>query len=158
MVEIGSRAASVAIAACNASPVLQRSGARLLLLPEFVDGRGALAVAEERGMLPFPPHRFFLVYGVPAGQSRGNHAHYRCAQLALAVHGAVTITVDDGLATAEVLLDRPTHALLIPPMVWSHEHSFTGDAVLLVVASHPYDPADYIHDHAAYVRLVQGRR
>jgi hypothetical protein len=78
--------------------------------------------------------------------------------LALAVHGAVTITVDDGLDTVDVLLDRPTHALLIPPMVWSHEHSFAGDAVLLVAASHPYDPADYIHDHAAYVRLVQGRR
>jgi hypothetical protein len=39
-------------------------------------------------------------------------------------------------------------------MVWSVQYKYTLDAKLLVLASHLYDPDDYIRDYADYRRLV----
>ena len=38
-------------------------------------------------------------------------------------------------------------------MVWAAQYAHTEDAVLLVLASHPYDPNDYIRDFEDFRRL-----
>jgi len=43
-------------------------------------------------------------------------------------------------------------------MVWGVQHRFTADAVLLVLASEKYDPADYIRDYDEFLKLVKVRR
>ena len=40
-------------------------------------------------------------------------------------------------------------------MVWRTIDSFSGGALCLVIASIPYDEADYIHDYDAFRRLAQ---
>ena len=35
----------------------------------------------------------------------------------------------------------------LPPMLWHEMHDFTGDCVLLVIASDEYDESDYIRDY-----------
>jgi len=40
-------------------------------------------------------------------------------------------------------------------MVWGVQHRYSPDAVLLVLASDPYDAADYIRDHAQFVAEVR---
>jgi hypothetical protein len=62
--------------------------------------------------------------------------------------------VDDGRDRAEVKLDAPTMGIHIPPMIWSTQYRYTSDAVLLVLASEPYDAADYIRDYDAFLALV----
>ena len=39
-------------------------------------------------------------------------------------------------------------------MVWRTQYKFSADAVLLVFASHPYDPADYIRDFEEFLAEV----
>ena len=51
-----------------------------------------------------------------------------------------------------VLLDDPTQALYIGPMVWREMYDFSPDAVLLVLASKHYNVDDYIRDYAQYER------
>jgi hypothetical protein len=39
-------------------------------------------------------------------------------------------------------------------MIWASEHLHSADSTLLVLASHPYDPADYIRDYAEYLTMI----
>jgi hypothetical protein len=39
-------------------------------------------------------------------------------------------------------------------MVWGIQYKYSGDALLIVFASHPYDPGDYIR---VYDELVEER-
>ena len=37
--------------------------------------------------------------------------------------------------------------LHVPPQLWCDLTDFSGGAVVVVLASHPYEEADYIRDH-----------
>ena len=62
--------------------------------------------------------------------------------------------VSDGDSEAEIELNSPNVGLYIPPMIWGVQHKYTNDAVLLVFASHIYDPKDYIRDFNEFVKIV----
>jgi UDP-2-acetamido-3-amino-2,3-dideoxy-glucuronate N-acetyltransferase len=53
----------------------------------------------------------------------------------------------------EVTLDRMDVGLHIPPLIWGTQYRYTADAVLFVLASHPYDPADYIRSYDEFRAL-----
>ena len=130
--------------------------AALWQLPKFRDPRGRLVVAELPDDLPFAPRRIFTVYDVPGEDVRGEHAHRVCEQLLIAVHGALSVQIEDGATRREVRMDVPTVALYLPPMVWGMQYRFSADAVLLVLASHAYEAADYIRDREDFLRVVAG--
>jgi dTDP-4-dehydrorhamnose 3,5-epimerase-like enzyme len=69
----------------------------------------------------------------------------------------VNCVVDDGSERAEYCLDSPEKALHIPPMVWGTQYKYSRDAVLLVLASHPYDPDDYIRNYDDFQAMRAGR-
>lgn len=58
--------------------------------------------------------------------------------------------VDDGRQCAEVRLSSPTEGILIPAGLWCELHDFQPGTVVVVLASHAYNPEGYIHDYAAY--------
>ena len=119
---------------------------------EFSDLRGRLTAGEfPADAIPFSPQRWFLVYDVPSREIRGEHAHRVCHQFLLCVSGRVTVAVDDGRNRSEVLLDDPTLGIYIPPGVWGSQYRYDADAVLLVLASHPYDPDDYIREYDQFL-------
>jgi hypothetical protein len=118
----------------------------LVRLTRANDLRGSLVAANFSGDLPFVPERFFTVFDVPSTYVRGSHAHIECEQLLVCLHGSVRAVVDDGSVRQEFLLDRPDVGLYIGPMVWGIQYAYSADAVLLVLASLPYDPDDYIRD------------
>ncbi|MFT3778220.1 MAG: WxcM-like domain-containing protein [Ottowia sp.] len=130
-------------------------GVRLHVLREVRDMRGDLCAAEVGAGLPFLVRRSFLVYNVPNAELRGEHAHRRCAQFLMAVKGSVRVVADDGAQREEFSLDRPNLGLHLPPMTWGIQYRYSEGAVLLVLASDPYDPADYIRDYAEFVALVR---
>jgi UDP-2-acetamido-3-amino-2,3-dideoxy-glucuronate N-acetyltransferase len=120
-------------------------GVHVTNFTEVVDLRGSLTAAEMPDTtIPFVPRRWFMVYDVPSREIRGEHAHRVCEQFLICVSGRVSVAVDDGRNRGEIVLDRPTMGIYVPPMVWASEYRYEKDAVLLVLASHPYDPDDYI--------------
>lgn len=138
--------------------VSEGTGVRLVRLSTFVDHRGTLAIAEAQGELPFVPQRFFLVFDVPAGTSRGVHAHRTTDQLLVAASGTVAVSTDDGVRQREFVLDAPTAGLLLPRLVWASQHDFSVGAVLLVLASTHFEAADYIDDRAEFLTIVHDAR
>lgn len=119
---------------------------------EFSDLRGRLTAGESPGdAVPFVPKRWFMVYDVPTREVRGEHAHRRCHQFLICVAGQVTVAVDDGRNRNEVVLDDRTLGVYIPPMIWGSQFRYESDSVLLVLASDPYDPNDYIREYDAFL-------
>lgn len=133
-------------------------GAALVKLPKVIDMRGSLTVGQIDAQLPFTPERFFLVYDVPSREVRGEHAHKACHQFLVCVKGSLSVVLDDGQLRDEVLLDSPLLGLHIPPMVWGIQYRFSADAVLLVLASDPYDAQDYIRNYDDYLAAVTEHR
>ncbi|MEN6543311.1 WxcM-like domain-containing protein [Parvibaculum sp.] len=123
-------------------------------VPVFSDLRGSLSAIELSTNLPFRPERIFLIYGVPSEEMRGDHAHRRCAQFLVAVHGSVSLILDDGERSVEVRLNRPNLGVYMPPMIWGTQYNYSSDAVLMVFASHSYDPSDYIRSYDQFKAIL----
>lgn len=136
-------------------PTIQVKGVQIVRLPAFIDMRGSLVVGEIEKQISFKIARFFIVHDVPSQKVRGEHAHRTCSQFLVCSHGKCSVVVDNGLARQEILLDRPSHGLLIPPMIWATQYNYSPDAVLLVLASHVYDAEDYIRDYDEYLTMVR---
>jgi len=122
------------------------------------DMRGRLSAAESGRGIPFQPSRIFMVYDVPSTETRGAHAHRRCQQLLVAAQGQLAVVADDGETRQEFLLDSPSFGLHLPALTWGIQYKCSSDAVLLVVASEPYDPDDYIRDYSEFVAAVEQAR
>jgi acetyltransferase-like isoleucine patch superfamily enzyme/dTDP-4-dehydrorhamnose 3,5-epimerase-like enzyme len=129
-------------------------GASLLHLPKFRDLRGSLIPIEFGDNLPFTPKRIFCVYEVTGERIRGEHAHRECHQILICINGSLRVLVDNGTERREVTLDTPQSALHIHPMVWASQRRFSPNAVVLVLASHPYDNADYIRDYNDFRQMT----
>ena len=130
------------------------AGVSVHRLPLRRDLRGSLVASETGKDIPFEPKRYFLVFDVPGSEIRGEHAHRACRQFLVCVRGACSLAVDDGATREEFRLDHPTIGVHVPPMVWATQFKHTSDAMLLVLASHRYDPDDYIRDYADFLREV----
>lgn len=133
-------------------------GVTLHELPLIRDMRGDLSVGEFERQVPFAARRYFMVFDVPTEDVRGEHAHRECHQFLLCVRGRCRVVVDDGQVRAEIALDRPNLGLHIPPMVWSIQYQYSADALLLVFASHYYDPSDYIREYGEFAAAAAQAR
>ena len=91
--------------------------AKLINLKSYHDHRGSLTVIEKE--LPFSIKRVYFIYDVE-DFVRGGHRHKMTEQAAI--------------------------CLILYPEDWHKMYHFSPDAVLLVLASTPYDPEDYITD------------
>jgi dTDP-4-dehydrorhamnose 3,5-epimerase-like enzyme len=134
------------------------AAANLLPLPKFRDLRGSLIPIEFGDNLPFIPKRIFCVYEVTGERIRGEHAHRECHQILICINGSLRVLVDNGTERREVTLDTPQSALHIHPLVWASQRRFSPNAVVLVLASHPYDNADYIRDYRDFQQVVLSGR
>lgn len=115
-----------------------------------MDNYGSLVPVEAGGDIPFDIQRIYYIYDVEAGMRRGYHSHLDLQQALICVHGSVKILVKTPFEEENILLDDPTRALYIGPMVWREMYDFSPDAVLLVLASKHYDVNDYIRNYAEY--------
>ncbi len=123
---------------------------KMIDLPVYKDNYGSLVPIEQLKDIPFEIKRVYYIYDVEDKMRRGYHSHRDLEQALICVHGSVKIMVKTPDAQEDILLDDPTKALLIGPMVWREMYDFSSDAVLLVLASELYTVSDYIRDYSQY--------
>ena len=104
---------------------------------------GAIVSCEKSDLLPFDPKRVYYLYDIPAGESRGAHAHKECHQLLVAVSGSFEVVANDGNSEMKYCLNQPNQGLHIPTGIWAAEVNFSGGAICLVLASEEYTESDY---------------
>jgi len=135
----------------GATEALCVRGVTLHHFPVIPDLRGSLTVGEFQRQIPFMPLRYFMVFGVPSREVRGEHAHQVCHQFLICVQGECSVVADDGEHRVEVVLDAAHRGLYLPPMTWGIQYKYSPDAMLMVFASHHYDAADYIRSYDEFL-------
>jgi hypothetical protein len=130
----------------------------LYLMRRVADARGALTVGEVPTEVPFSPSRYFAVFDVPSVELRGEHAHKRCQQFLICLHGSCRVLLDDGIQRCEVTLDRPDMGVFMPEMIWGTQYRYSADAVLLVFASRTYEADDYLRTYDDFLAEYERRK
>ncbi|MFD1802236.1 sugar 3,4-ketoisomerase [Mixta tenebrionis] len=127
----------------------------LIDFTEMGDSRGTLVAIEGGVHVPFPLKRVFYVYGTKGEVPRGCHANRKTKFVLVSVKGRCTVTIKQGMDNVDFVLDSPTRGLFLDRMVWKEMHSFSDDAVLLVLCSEPYDKNEYVFNYAEYLLEVK---
>ena len=131
------------------------SKVQLLEFPQKGDERGHLVIVEGKRDIPFEIKRVFYIYGSDKNVVRGQHANRKTEFVLINVSGTSKVKVKDGRGNEAIYcLNRPHTGIYLPVMVWKDMYDFSEDAVLLVLASEPYDAAEYIRDDEDYIHAV----
>ena len=128
---------------------------KIIDLPKILDPRGNLTVAQSMDHIPFNVSRVYWVYDVPAGESRGGHAHKQCREFIVAASGSFTVTLDDGYTQTSYHLNHPWQGLYVETGVWRTLNDFSSGAVCLVLASDPFEENDYIRDYNDFLATLK---
>lgn len=122
------------------------------------DARGNLSVIENFVHIPFEVKRLYYLYDIPAMAERAGHAHYNLTQVFIPMSGSFDLHLDDGVEKRTVHLCRANRGYLVQPWTWRTLDNFSGNSVCLVLASLPYEEADYIRSFREFERLAAQRR
>lgn len=115
-------------------------------LPKIYDTRGNLTFIEGGIHIPFEIKRAYWIYDVPGGESRGGHAFKKQKEFIVALSGSFDVVIHDGIKEIRVHLNRSYNGLFVTNGVWRSLDNFSTNSVALVLASTPYDDADYIRN------------
>jgi hypothetical protein len=124
----------------------------IIELPVNHHEKGNLTVVENSGNIPFDVRRIYYLYDVPAGESRGGHAHKELNQLIVAASGSFNVVLFDGKIKRAVTLNRPFYGLLVVPGIWRELDDFSSGSVCLVLASQIYTEGDYIRAQGDFLK------
>jgi hypothetical protein len=108
--------------------------------------------------LPFEPKRLYWIHSVPAGLTRGNHAHKKLQQFFWLIKGSVNIELSDGYETKNLSMHENKEILVLSPGYWRKLFNFSPDAIVVVGADAVYDPHDYIHDWEEFLNWKKTSR
>ena len=135
---------------------------RVVELPQIHAPEGNITIVEGGGeLVPFDIARVFYAYDVIGGAVRGGHAHKELEQFIFAAIGGFTVALWDGERHREAELNRAYIGLHVPPGIWADLVNFSSGAVSVVLASLPFDEADYLRDRDAFLeyrRAHHGRK
>ena len=118
------------------------------------DERGCLTLFEHPKNVPFEIKRVYYLSGIKEGKKRACHAHRNSQRLTTAVCGSCEATLFDGKNKETFLLNSQKEALFFDKGVWCELNNFSPDAVLLLLASEPYDESEYIRDYNEFLTYI----
>lgn len=138
----------------KASIAASGASVRLIDLPVISDPRGDLTFVEGMRHVPFDIRRVYFLYNVPVDSERGGHAHRELEQVVFALSGSFRLKIDDGHEKSEYWLRDPRKGLYINRLIWREMDRFSQGAVCMVLASQPYDAADYYRDYDEFLHAA----
>jgi hypothetical protein len=118
---------------------------QIISFSKFLDARGSLFSIEFLS-IPFSPKRLFFTNVNNELIKRGGHLHLTCHQLLFSLRGNITVNTIFEKKEQNYLIREFQDGLLIPPNVWSEQIFTTGNEILGVLASEPFDEQDYIYE------------
>lgn len=132
-------------------------GWHTIALPRVTDPRGDLTFVEGGRHIPFEIARVYYLYNVPVDAERGGHAHRRLRQVIFALSGSFRLRLDNGSGQREdITLRDPSQGVFIERLTWRELDQFSQGAVAMVLASEPYEAAEYVRDRQEFESLVAG--
>lgn len=117
--------------------------------PLFNSKEACLFVYESGKHVPFHVQRIFVI-NAKETCNRGFHAHKECTQLLIVLNGECKVTCDDGTTRKDIILNKSSEGLLIPPTLWA-EQEYQPDTILMVLTDQPFDENDYIRNYDEFL-------
>ncbi len=133
---------------------MTQRNASIIPLPRIFDDRGNLSFIEAQRHIPFKIARAYWIYDVPGGEKRGGHAFRNGDEFLIALSGSFDVEVDNGNKTKRYPLNRSYMGVYIPARNWRTLDNFSTNSLCLVLASTPYDEADYLYEYTKWKQLV----
>ena len=119
------------------------------------DHEGSLVALEKDRGVPFDVKRVYYIWGTKEDVTRGKHAHKKLKQVIICMSGSCDFTLDNGHSRKTIHLDKPSQGLHIKHNIWREFTNFSKDCVIVVLASEPYDEADYIRNYEHFLEEVK---
>ncbi len=127
----------------------------VLDFPIMGDEKGLLVAIENSVQIPFDIKRVFYIYNTQPNVVRGCHANRKSQFVLMPVRGSCKVTIKTLHDAVDIELRKPNTGLWVDRLVWKEMHSFSDDAVLLILSSELYDKNEYIADYRSYLEELQ---
>jgi hypothetical protein len=114
----------------------------------FSDARGKLGSINIES-LPFISRRFFWLFDIPVGETRGNHGHFKSNQFVCCLSGFITIEVFPPAMASTLIELRAGESIFIPVRHWIRIAFHETASVCGVFADTEYDPTDVFDEPIA---------
>lgn len=128
--------------------------AKILNFDVISDNRGSLISLEQHKQIPFAVKRVYYLFDNKPNHPRGFHAHRFLKQVIVCVSGRCKFIIDNGFEREEIILNSPSHGLLIDRFLWREMHEFSEETVIMVLADGNYEEADYVRSYKDFKKLA----
>ncbi|WP_297828664.1 FdtA/QdtA family cupin domain-containing protein [uncultured Desulfovibrio sp.] len=128
---------------------------KLLNFAVHGDHSGNLVALEKGVDYVFDVLRIYYIWGTEKNAIRGKHAHNKLKQLIVCLSGSCDFTLDNGSDRQVFHLESPTQGLYVEDFVWREFTNFSGDCIVMVLASEHYDETDYIRNYDKFLELIK---
>ena len=104
---------------------------------------------------PIKAKRIFFLYG-KKNKTRGEHAHKKCSQLFIPIHGKVILNIKTPKTKERIPLNHLSKtAVLVPPKYWCGVKFIDKNSILMVVCDKYYDFNDYLGTFDDYKKYLK---
>ena len=119
------------------------------------DESGELGVVEFGKEFDFNVKRVFFLRNIAFGEHRGFHSHKELRQLIICLSGTFVIKLDCGKVVEEVLMKADNTCLHLDGKVWREMHSFSSDAVMMVLCDREYQFDEVIRSYDKFKENIR---
>lgn len=123
--------------------------------PVVEDESGMLGVVEFAKEFDFNVKRVFFLRKIASGEQRGFHSHKDLKQLVICLSGSFVIKLDNGKEVEEVLMKADNACLYLDGRVWREMHSFSANAVMVVLCDREYQFDEVIRNYDEFKENIK---
>jgi len=120
----------------------------------FSDKTGDLVPISLKDNIPFKTKRIFIIHG-KKNFIRADHAHYKCSQFLIPLHGTITVTYKNKKGKFKRILSfKKNNSLLLKQLTWCKIKFQSSNSKLMVFCDMEYDPSDYIRNYKEFLTII----
>ena len=104
---------------------------------------------------PIKVKRIFFINGKKS-KIRGEHAHKKCSQLFIPIHGKMALTIETLNNKKSIILSRSSKTtILVPPKYWCSIKFLEKNSILMVACDKRFDTYDYLESFDEYKKYLR---
>ncbi len=124
-----------------------------LKLKKFINNNGTLIPFYLKDFKDFKIKRFFILHG-KKNSIRGDHAHKKCTQIFIAIHGKIEIKISKNKKKKYSLNTKNTKVLVVPPLHWCKINFLEKKSSVLVLCDVKFSENEYIRDYNKFLNYI----
>ena len=128
---------------------------RKFRIKSFSKSSGKLIPISFDKQFPMKVKRIFFLYG-KKNKTRGEHAHKKCSQFFIPIHGKVILNIKTSKMRKKIILNHLSKtAVLVPPKYWCGVKFIDKNSILMVACDQYYDFNDYLETFDEYKKYLK---